>query len=225
MSGVRRVWLSDAGRIFRPSSRNATGFSLVELLVAIAIISVLVMLAAPEVGNIIKGSRLRSASSDLMVDLMLARSEALKRGARVVVCSSSNGTGCRAEADMGGDQGSDSFKWEIGWLIFVDSNSNGSVDTGETILKVSESLASGLRLTLSKVGGGALSSRQIGFKQSGFSDAGGGVEFALCDSRGPKQGRLLTLGTTGRIESKSISDATKTDDELCRTVLGTLRSQ
>jgi type IV fimbrial biogenesis protein FimT len=62
-----------------------SGFTLIELMVVISIAAVLAALAAPAFQQLVASQRMRSASFDMVSDLVLARSEALKRGATVQV--------------------------------------------------------------------------------------------------------------------------------------------
>ncbi|MCX7607927.1 MAG: GspH/FimT family protein [Anaerolineales bacterium] len=70
-------------------------------------------------------NRLTSATNEFMAALNFARSEAIKRGQSVTLCKSSTGTSCTASSN-----------WEQGWIAFVDANANGSLDSGETVLRV-----------------------------------------------------------------------------------------
>jgi type IV fimbrial biogenesis protein FimT len=65
-----------------PRSR---GFTLVELMVVIAIVGVLIVFAAPNFSMFIQTSKLRGATSGLYEAAVLARSEAIKRGANVTI--------------------------------------------------------------------------------------------------------------------------------------------
>lgn len=90
------------------------GFTLIEVMVIVAIVAILATLAAPSFTEIMRNNRLASASSALQVSLSLARSEAIKRGfdARVTVAANST-----------------AGVWTNGWTVFVDktTNANGSV--------------------------------------------------------------------------------------------------
>lgn len=64
------------------------GFTLLELMVVVAIAAILASLAAPSFSSLIASQRLRSASFDLVSDLLVARSEALKLQQVVVLTPS-----------------------------------------------------------------------------------------------------------------------------------------
>jgi type IV fimbrial biogenesis protein FimT len=69
-------------RCGRPPAR---GFTIVELVVTVAVLAIVVGIAAPSMRSFVVGQRIRALSYDLTSDLLLARSEALKRNAAVVV--------------------------------------------------------------------------------------------------------------------------------------------
>ena len=113
-----------------------TGVTLVELMVVLAIAAILLGVAIPGFASLIHSSRLSAATSDLLVSLHLARSEAIKRNARTVVCISADSTTC---ASGGG--------WHQGWLIFHDANNNAVLDPGEAIIHARQALPDSIRLT------------------------------------------------------------------------------
>ena len=100
--------------------RTAPGFTLVELLVTIAIAALLLAAAIPTLSGVAKSIRLSAASNTFVSGLYLARCEAIKRNGRVVLCKSADGVCC---ASTGG--------WEQGWMVFHDSNNNGVRDGSE----------------------------------------------------------------------------------------------
>lgn len=69
--------------------RNA-GFTLIELMVAVAILAIMASLAAPSFREILAAQRVRSTAYSIVSDLTLARSEAVKRGAEVSITPQSN---------------------------------------------------------------------------------------------------------------------------------------
>jgi prepilin-type N-terminal cleavage/methylation domain-containing protein len=90
----------------RPSQH---GFTLVELMIVMAILTILMTMAALPFQQFIANARLRTVSSDLAGDLALARAEAIGRSARVGLA--------RTTSDWGG-----------GWSVFHDANLDGVFD-------------------------------------------------------------------------------------------------
>jgi type IV fimbrial biogenesis protein FimT len=115
--------------------RMASGFTLVEMLVVLAISTALMTIAVPAMGAFVKSVRLSSASNTFLSGVYFARSEAIKRNSRVVICKSADGMSC---AGNGG--------WEQGWIVFHDANNNGLHDSSEVILRREAKLASSMRL-------------------------------------------------------------------------------
>lgn len=67
----------------RPGRPALAGFTLLEMVVVMAVAALLLGLAAPAMDSLVARQRLRSASYDLVSDLTLARSESLKRASQV----------------------------------------------------------------------------------------------------------------------------------------------
>jgi type IV fimbrial biogenesis protein FimT len=63
------------------------GFTLIELMVTIAVLAVLLGVGVPSFRSMIESNRLAAASNDLVTGLQFARSEAIKRGILVVLCA------------------------------------------------------------------------------------------------------------------------------------------
>ncbi|HED16165.1 MAG TPA: prepilin-type N-terminal cleavage/methylation domain-containing protein [Gammaproteobacteria bacterium] len=105
------------------SQKNAHGFTLFELLVAVVILVIMTTIAIPGLSAQIQNSRANAALFEMFSTLSLARSEAIKRGHRVGLCPSSNGLSCN-----------NSFRWHNGWILFKDPDRNGMPDTANTLI-------------------------------------------------------------------------------------------
>lgn len=80
------------------------GFTLIELLVTLAVAAILLTVAVPNFQMFVMNSRMASQANEIVGALSLARSEAVKRGAQVSVCASSNGSTCAGS-------------WTQGWVV------------------------------------------------------------------------------------------------------------
>lgn len=73
---------------------QVAGFTLIELMVTVAVIGILAVVGLPAMNWMINAGRLQGQASDISAALQMARSEAVRRNASVTVCGSSNGTAC-----------------------------------------------------------------------------------------------------------------------------------
>ncbi|MDR2614572.1 MAG: GspH/FimT family pseudopilin [Candidatus Accumulibacter sp.] len=69
--------------MLRPSSRLPRGFTLIELVIGISILSILIAMAAPSFSRWIMNMGIRGTAGSLLDGLQLARSEALRRNTTV----------------------------------------------------------------------------------------------------------------------------------------------
>lgn len=108
--------------------RLATGFSLIELMVVMAILGVLAVLAGPSFVDAIKRYKINSISNELTSSMQLARVESIRRHVPVLL---SRRTGCSNTLI-------DINDWSCGWEIVVDTNSNSAKNANEPVLQVTE---------------------------------------------------------------------------------------
>lgn len=94
------------------------GFTIVELLIVIAVAGVLAVIAVPSMRDMVYDMRLRSAHGLIISDLNLARGEAIKRNSRVLMCvRNAAGTDCAAGTN-----------WQAGWVVCYDDDRDGDCD-------------------------------------------------------------------------------------------------
>lgn len=107
--------------------KSALGFSLLELLVSVALLGVLLATATPSFANIIERSKLRATSLKVSESLALARSAAVSQNRIVLLCHFDQQRNCIASNKR-------NKPWEHGWQIFTDLNENNEFDGNDTIL-------------------------------------------------------------------------------------------
>lgn len=158
------------------------GFTLVELLIGVAILAILAGIAAPAFGKLIGKTHAQTARSALAVALNEARVAAVSRGRHVVACPSTDLRSC-----------SDSTQWQRGWIVFVDANHNRQLDDGETTVSVGQALAQGTAIV------GSSGRLRIDYQPDG-SARGTNATLTVCDrASGAAEARTLVISQGGRV--------------------------
>lgn len=164
------------------------GMTLVELMITMVILSILITVAVPSFGNMIKRSEVTGEINKILSLLALARSESIKKSRVVTLCMSSD------HAECGGD-------WEDGWLLFVDNNKDGSRDAGEEVLRYGQ-VEQDFKLSYRAFG----SSDHLRFTPMGFTLSHNG-SFKLCPAdNDPRYARVLIISKTARTRLSRDSD-------------------
>lgn len=160
------------------------GFTLIELIITLAIAGILLAVAVPNFISFVQNSRLTSQANDLVTALNYARSEAIKRGVRVTVCSRASDTSCAAAGVT---------DWSNGWLVFVNPDNDAVIDAGELPpLLVRQPLESGNTMNTAGL-------QRVTYQNTGFS--GNMDTFRLCDVRGMASGRAIAVSLQGRVST------------------------
>ena len=115
---------------------NQSGLTLLELMVVLAVSAILLGIGIPSFASFTTNTRLANATNELVASLHLARSEAIKRSSRAVMCPSATGDAC---TESGG--------WHQGWLVFHDANDNAILDADEAVILSRPALPTGIRVT------------------------------------------------------------------------------
>ncbi|WP_425338432.1 GspH/FimT family pseudopilin [Thiorhodococcus minor] len=162
------------------------GFTLVELIVTIAIASILLGVAAPSFRQAMITNRVASLTNEFVASLQFARSEAVMRKTRVTLCKSATVGSATPTCD-------NSASWEDGWIVFLDGGVQGSIDGGDSVLKVGRPDSGN-----AVVSGGTNFSTYVSYLSTGVgsgSSASDG-EFTVCI---PPEQRNISISRTGRI--------------------------
>jgi type IV fimbrial biogenesis protein FimT len=96
------------------------GFTIIEVMIVVAIMAILLALAGPSFTTLIERWRVRDSAESLTSSLYHARSEAIKRGGNIILIKNANGGGCTTATA--------NTEWGCGWHLFFDVNGNGSQD-------------------------------------------------------------------------------------------------
>lgn len=99
---------SKRGAHYRASEFRQRGFTLIELMVTLAVLAIVASIAVPSFNTMIQNNRSLALGEELASALNYARSEAVKRGARITLCGSVNGTACDGD-------------WTDNWIVVVDT--------------------------------------------------------------------------------------------------------
>jgi type IV fimbrial biogenesis protein FimT len=108
----------------RAGAGRERGVTLLELLVVTAVLSIVLGLSLPAMGQWVDSVRMGTLVRAFHTDLQLTRSEAMRRGERVVLCAAVGPSNCSSAPG-----------WHQGWLMFVDTNNNAWLDDGEEVLR------------------------------------------------------------------------------------------
>ncbi|MCX4025587.1 GspH/FimT family pseudopilin [Endozoicomonas sp. SM1973] len=168
--------------------QRTQGFTLIELLIVISIVGFIAAFSIPWFGNFIQDYRVFSETNQLVNSLSLAKSEAIKRSTEVSLEFTRN-TNAGSLND-----------WRYNWSIYLDANSNNTLDTGESIIKEGRG-----DLELSIAGNLTTNAGNFRFNAKGLitasnipQDTNGNFILRVCDKR--RDGTAFELNRIGRAE-------------------------
>lgn len=166
--------------------KSTSGFTLLELIVAISIAGILMAMAIPSFKDMIRNNRLTTYANELVTSLNIARSEAVKRGVTVSVAKIRKS-----------DTTTTTYWSENGWNVFVDTDGDGTLDTGEEVIRTYAPFSNKFTLMANNF------KNYITYKTDGTSNNNG--SFAVCDASDGNDtpeaytSKLIIINKMGRI--------------------------
>ena len=174
----------------------AKGFTLIEIIIVVAIIGIVTAFAIPSLTEVRIHNNLSASVNDFNTGLLIARSEAVKRNSRVSVCKSAAPLASTPTCST-----SNSIFWNSGWLAFTDINGNGNIDAGnDTILRLGNPMKVGYFLK-----GSTNVSNHVTYTSTGEADSTG--TFVICKGTDTNYARQVEISLSGRI---NIAEASTT---------------
>lgn len=164
-------------------ARRAAGFTLIEVMIVVAILAIFAGIATPNFRELITQNRMTSQANDLLAALQFARSEAITRGRRVSLCALDD-TGDLSTECSGSN-------WHFGWIVFAEGLTGeiGKYEAADdTLLRVQQALQGASTLT----GGENITFRPDGTVATART-------FTLCPNDGSSvRGRSIPITLSGR---------------------------
>lgn|ERR1700739_844832 len=174
--------------------RGTPGFTLIEIMVALAVGAIVLTLAIPNFRTLLRNYQVSTQADDFFGSLLTARSEAVKRGAQVVLCAVPDSSVALPNCTAGAANA---------WMVFLAPTPNtGQPANAAAILELHPNLANGVLLR-------ADSTKSVTFLSTGFPAVGAHLaNVVFCDSRGllnqtPTTGRAVQLSVTGHATTVS----------------------
>lgn len=167
--------------------RKSRGFTLIEVLIVIAIVAVIASFGIPQFNSLMQNGRLSTQVNELQGLMQLARSEAATNRVVTRICGSTDQTTCNTN------------NWEGGAILFRDRDNNGSASAAE-LVRVMPAVTNGNTIrgvtgAISFLADGTLASTAM---------------LRICDTRGADSSRQIRLNTAGqsRISKGNPGDVT-----------------
>lgn len=168
---------------------RALGFTLVELMVTIAIVGILLAIGLPSFQGSMRSNRVATTTNEMLASISLARTEAIRSTRPSVLCASGDGSVCGLD-------------WNQGWIVWVDSNGDVVRNPGEPVVRYVQGHP---QMALAVTTAGAASTTTVIFDNRGRPNNGGADRsFALqpspCDA-GQSLLRTMTLSGVGHVNT------------------------
>ena len=159
------------------------GFTLFELLVALAIAALLITVGVPSLRNVIMDNRIITQANHFVATMNVARSSAVRYQRPAIVCASD-------DFDAAVPTCSGSTDWTAGWIVWVDKDRNAATSADEIVV-----VTPPLEGSVSMISGTAT---RFSYDARGFGTAPGD-NLTFCDNRSGETGRVIRINDAGRV--------------------------
>jgi len=159
----------------RQPRHPAAGFTLVELMVVLAVFTILAAAGIPALQAMLTDHRHAAQVNTLTSYIHRARAEAVRHGHPVTLCASPDAASCNGNA------------WDQGWLLFADVDGDGVMDDADTRMAVEDPLGQA---------GATYNRSRLTFRHDGTTAFNG--TFTVCDARQTRV-RQLVISRGGRL--------------------------
>jgi type IV fimbrial biogenesis protein FimT len=174
------------------AAARSAGFTIIELMVTIAVLAVLLSIGVPAFNDMIRNNRIAAQTNAVVGALNYARGETATRGAPVSICAAEDA----GDDPEGPDTCSTANDWQFGWIIFTDRvGTQGMIDVGDEILQTGGAPVNGFNLQVTDsfvrfgVGSSPSTARTLTITPT---------ETGFCATTGS---RIINVGNTGRVNT------------------------
>lgn len=177
--------------------KKQSGFSLVELMVTLVILAILLATGLPAMRSFLTNNKVSNISNEFLSAINYARSEAISRNGRVIICKSAVPVNPPVNfVPSCSTSGSD---WENGWIIFQDvasgSTYNGTYDNGtDVLLRVRNPIDGNYTI------GSNNNRRSFTFNSTGLASVANSTTMTIAPVEGgaSSSSRAICIDSTGR---------------------------
>ena len=177
--------------VLKKSALFVSAFTLIEVLIAVIILSVFMMMAVPSLQAMIQNNRALSLTNDIVMMLNLARSEAITRGVSVSICAAdSTLSACGSN-------------WNNGWLLFTNPNEDSNFENNATeiLLRVGQITNPNLSVTTTP-SIGTITYQSSGFPAPTTSNTAFNISAIGCTGNNASK---ITINPVGKLITTAIA--------------------
>lgn len=175
--------------------RPCKGFTFIELIISIAVLSILVVIAVPNFNSFITQMRVDNEISALYRLLLVTRNASINSGQRAIACPLNINAECTT-------------KWHEEISVFIDVNNNNIFNAGdESIIKVKPAIKLNDQLIYGQ------GRNKIIYQPTGHLSGLSNGTFRYCPKMYPEKSRGIIISISGRLYMSSDLDHDGKDEK------------